>query len=108
MHYKLAFLSTIAMALTAEAKVWGVMTENFDAQGARADFASDHSGDCVSFTLSNAFWNDKVSYVQVKTGTCTFYVDAGCSGASAVFHAGDSVNLSSNFNDKFSSFVCVD
>ncbi|PVH95579.1 hypothetical protein DM02DRAFT_660023 [Periconia macrospinosa] len=111
---------------------WGTMYEDTFQRGANSPFRSDGNGDCgkafpgsistislsnilrfaisVSFTQGNVFWNDKVSslIINPRFARCTFYVDAGCSGASADFGSDENARVYSivQHNDAYSSFQC--
>ncbi|KAH6884276.1 hypothetical protein B0T10DRAFT_493836 [Thelonectria olida] len=97
-------LATIAQAITI-----GVF-ENVKNGGGQFAALATPPATCRNFIGSDAYWNDRISYVQIPPKVwCQFWDDLNCKGGSLVIPAsngGVDVNIPANHNDKISSYSC--
>ncbi|KAM5353365.1 hypothetical protein ACJ41O_000015 [Fusarium nematophilum] len=100
----LLFLATAAQAITI-----GVFENQKNGGGQFKTFDTPHTV-CRNFNGADAYWNDRISYVQIPPKVwCQFWDDGNCKGASLVVPAsngGVDANIPQNHNDKISSFAC--
>ncbi|KAJ3512900.1 hypothetical protein NLJ89_g3252 [Agrocybe chaxingu] len=102
----LAVVSVVAVSFqSVNAFDWGTMCSDANFVGSCTTYQADPN-QCVSFTGSNAVWNDVVSSISVVGGAqCMFSVNAGCSGTTDTFTAGRHNTVP--HNDQYSSFRCI-
>ncbi|KAL6820058.1 hypothetical protein V8C40DRAFT_252135 [Trichoderma camerunense] len=86
---------------------WGIMCTDVNLGGTCSGFKSP-SNDCVSFSGSNAWWNDKISSIQIWAPNfqCEFYTDLNCKGSMQPFNGNVYTYNTVYYNDQFSSFFC--
>ncbi|KAJ3525592.1 hypothetical protein NM208_g11574 [Fusarium decemcellulare] len=103
------FICLLPLAAVAQAIKIGVFENQKNCGGQFATFDTPNAV-YRNFNGANAYWNDRVSYVQIPPKVkYQFWDDFDCKGASLVTPASDGgvdANIPANHNDKISSFAC--
>ncbi|KAH7177083.1 hypothetical protein EDB81DRAFT_875857 [Dactylonectria macrodidyma] len=99
----------LAFSAVAQAITIGVF-ENHKNGGGQFKALTAPTASSRSFIGDDAYWNDRISYIQIPPKVlCQFWDDLYCKGSSLVVPArdgGTDLNIPQNHNAKISSYAC--